>query len=158
MSWFILIAITWDKIQISNYDLNEIATPVNADVFEQLLIQAGYPSDKTEFLIQGFRLGFNMHYQGDQDVYMTVNNLPLRYGDRFNLWSRSSRRFNLAGVLDRLPRYHTKRIYKVLSGLFWSKTVIRIWFSISLIHDSLTSPNQSMPIHQKIYTRCSIKI
>ena len=47
-----------------NDDLEHIITPINPDKLEELLQIAGYDTKKTKYLIDGFRKGFSLHYQG----------------------------------------------------------------------------------------------
>ena len=48
----------------SNYDLENIITPVKVEVLVKNLKDAGYPSTEIEFLRQGFTEGFNIGYEG----------------------------------------------------------------------------------------------
>ena len=47
-----------------NFDLTSIVTPVNVDVYEQLLIESSYPIEKRQYLVNGFWEGFSLQYQG----------------------------------------------------------------------------------------------
>ena len=60
-----------------NYDLQNIVTPINAKVLKKLLVQAEYNKDKTEYLVDGFTNGFDICYQGSEDVQMRAPNLKL---------------------------------------------------------------------------------
>ena len=41
-------------MMFENYDLENVVTPVNSDVLESMLQQAGYDENKTRFLVEGF--------------------------------------------------------------------------------------------------------
>ena len=47
-----------------NYDLENIHTPVNYKTFERLLKETNYDAKETDFLIRGFKEGFDVGYQG----------------------------------------------------------------------------------------------
>ena len=72
----------------SNFDLENVITPVNAKMFEKLLIQSSYSKRKTKYLIQGFSCGFNLHYERKKDVKIFSNNLRLQVGSKTILWSK----------------------------------------------------------------------
>ena len=70
-------------------DLTSIVTPVKADRLESLLSRAGYPKDKTEYLVKGFKEGFSLHYQGPlQGQIRKAPNLKLRVGTKFDVWNK----------------------------------------------------------------------
>ena len=61
----------------ANHDLDSIVTPVKVDILEQLLEQERYDVEETRFIIDGFRNGFSLGYQGEKDIKMRSPNLPL---------------------------------------------------------------------------------
>ena len=75
-------------LQFSNMDLTNIITPVNADKFEQLLVESSYDSKETEYLVQGFRHGFSLEYEGDRNIRQTAPNLKIRIGSPIQLWNK----------------------------------------------------------------------
>ena len=42
----------------------DVVTPINADRLERLLHEAGYNWEKSQYLIDGFRFGFDFGYWG----------------------------------------------------------------------------------------------
>ena len=72
----------------SNYDLENVVTPVKIDCLTQLLIQTGYPPPKIDFLEQGFRHGFDIGYQGPQDCQSTSENINFTVGNEIQLWNK----------------------------------------------------------------------
>ena len=50
-----------------NFNLEDIVTPVNADVLRSLLTESGYDDKKTQMLYEGFKNGFSIHYCGNFD-------------------------------------------------------------------------------------------
>ena len=51
-----------------NGDLQNIMTPVRADVLLQLLHESQYPDEETQFLYNGFTSGFQIGFTGDCNV------------------------------------------------------------------------------------------
>ena len=47
-----------------HHDLINITTPVSADKLEQLCIKSNFCPREMKFLVQGFRQGFYIQYQG----------------------------------------------------------------------------------------------
>ena len=64
-------------------------TPVDADALERLLNETQYDRKKSEFLLDGFRNGFSLEYQGPVDVKITSKNLKFRgVGNETILWNK----------------------------------------------------------------------
>ena len=105
----ILIAGKCDAREIlfyENFDLETIQTPVDADRFESLLMQANYPEEKTQFLIDGFRNGFTLGYNNKNKVRMKSPNLKLTIGDEIDLWNKVMKEVKLgryAGPFKEIP-------------------------------------------------------
>ena len=76
-------------LQYENLDLDSIKTPVNVEVLENLLKKSNYDEKETRFLVNGFRDGFELGYEGSQEVKITSNNLKFRgIGDEVTLWNK----------------------------------------------------------------------
>ena len=71
-----------------NLDLHNIITPVNAIRFEQLLVQSNYDTKETQYLINGFKHGFSLQFEGDRKVKKLAPNLKLRIGSHVELWNK----------------------------------------------------------------------
>ena len=71
-----------------NFDLDGIITPVNVDELEKLLVQTNYDKKETEFLVNGFRYGFDIGYKGPMNKKEFSNNIPLRVGNKKILWNK----------------------------------------------------------------------
>ena len=54
-----------EPLNFKNEDLQSIVTPVKADIFRDLLNQAGYDSQKSRYLYEGFSEGFSLRYEGN---------------------------------------------------------------------------------------------
>ena len=78
-----------EVLQFKNFDLDKIKTPVNVEVFKELLDLSGYDKAETEFLIDGFKNGFSIGYNGPEDVKINSPNLKFReVGDPITLWNK----------------------------------------------------------------------
>ena len=72
----------------SNYDLSTIVMPVNVDKLVLELKQHGYEEEKIDFLQNGFTNRFDIGYQGPEQRQSTSRNLPLRVGNKTELWNK----------------------------------------------------------------------
>ena len=71
-----------------NYDITSVVTPVNWEKFDQILTEANYDVNKKNFLINGFRHGFRIEYEGNEKVRQKAPNLKLTCGDEVDLWNK----------------------------------------------------------------------
>ena len=71
-----------------NYDLDNICTPVKADVLNELLVQANYDVEKLQYVVNGFRTGFSLKFSGNRDVKRLAPNLKLRIGSHLEIWNK----------------------------------------------------------------------
>ena len=75
-------------MSFSNYDLNHVVTPVKADKLLDLLQQTNYNKEKTEYLVNSFKNGFDLGYRGPQEVKLKSPNLKFTIGDEIELWNK----------------------------------------------------------------------
>ena len=88
-NFIVPICFTEEILQFHNYDLENIKTPVNVEVLEDLLIQSKYDKKETEFLVDGFRNGFELGYEGSEQVKISSPNLKFRdIGNPTILWNK----------------------------------------------------------------------
>ena len=95
-----------EVLWFENFNLHEIFTPVNAQRFGQLLRDANYPIEKTEFIEQGFSSGFSLGYEGPQEVKQYSANLRLRIGSKLELWNKVMKEVGenrYAGPFEEVP-------------------------------------------------------
>ena len=72
-----------------NLNLKDVIIPVDFVTFEKLLIEANYDRLKMHFLIDGFRYGFEIGYEGSRCVRQTAPNLKFRgVGSKLILWNK----------------------------------------------------------------------
>ena len=90
-----------------NLDLEEIISPINVQALEKLLIESKYDIGKTEKLIQHFKHGFPLGYEGRRDgIRRRAPNLKLRIGDEIDLWNKVMKEVKLkryAGPFKEIP-------------------------------------------------------
>ena len=66
-----------------------MVTPVNADHLEELLNKYRYDRKETEFLIDGFKNGFDIGYRGPiKGIRRLSPNLKIRIGSELELWNK----------------------------------------------------------------------
>ena len=69
--------------------MENIVTPVRYAVLEDLLLASNYNKEKTQFLVEGFREGFKLKYDGKlKDCKRLAPNLKLRVGSKLELWNK----------------------------------------------------------------------
>ena len=71
-----------------NYDLSNTFTPVRYWELEKLLNLTNYDKDKTEFLVNGFKKGFDLGYRGNRKMKIKAPNLKLTVGSKVELWNK----------------------------------------------------------------------
>ena len=99
-------SVSEEVLHYSNYDLDNVVTPVNADVFERLLTETKYDTNETRYLINGFKNGFQLEYLGDRMVKKNAPNLKLRVGNPVQLWNKvmlEVRKGRYAGPYKEIP-------------------------------------------------------
>lgn len=71
-----------------NFDLGTIVTPVDANRLDELLKVTKYPDSDREFLVDGFRNGFELGYRGPTERQTLSKNHKLRAGNPVVLWNK----------------------------------------------------------------------
>ena len=92
--------------EFTNLNLEDIVTPVNVDMYEEMLNVAGYDRSKRKYLVQGFRNGFSLEYGGPKRFQKKSKNLLLRVGDKFELWNKVMNEFKAeryTGSYEEIP-------------------------------------------------------
>ena len=87
-------------------DLQNIVTPVKPEVLQQLLIESNYDRKKTQYLVDGFTNGFDLHYSGPVNRTDMAQNIPLRVGSKFELWEKMMKEVKekrFAGPFQKIP-------------------------------------------------------
>ena len=85
----LLSVIILEILEAENLDLGHIITPVSHSNLQELLKWSGYDEAKTEFLVNGFKEGFSLQYQGNLlGAKRLAPNLKLRIGNKMELWNK----------------------------------------------------------------------
>ena len=72
-----------------NFDANTLITPVKAAVLEKLLVETNYNKKETQFLVNGFKSGFDIGYEGKKEsIRRFAPNLKLAVGSKVDLWNK----------------------------------------------------------------------
>lgn len=71
-----------------NYDFTSLVTPINIDVFESLMHESKYDKAEIEFIVEGFKNGFSIGYQGPQNRRSFSRNHKLKVGTEIDLWNK----------------------------------------------------------------------
>ena len=71
-----------------NFDLTNIYTPVSHEQLDILLRETNYPEVKRDFLVNGFKFGFDLGYRGSHKEKLTSPNLRFVVGNEEVLWEK----------------------------------------------------------------------
>ena len=85
---FLCILVSEDLLNAVNLDIEYVVMPVDTKRLEKLLIQPNYPEQERSFLVQGFREGFDLMYEGPTARKDTVKNIPFTVCSSFELWQK----------------------------------------------------------------------
>ena len=87
--------------------MDSIKTPVKVEIFKRLLKESKYDQHESDFLINGFKNGFSIGYEGPQDVKITSPNLKFReIGNKIDLWNKVMKEVKVeryAGPFESIP-------------------------------------------------------
>ena len=98
-----------DDTQVENFsncDLNNITTPLNIKILEQILVDTKYDVGETKFLVGGFSQGFDIGYKGPVKRQSRSKNIPFTVGNKVELWSKIMKEVKakrMAGPYDEIP-------------------------------------------------------
>ena len=90
----------------SNFDLVNIVTSLNVEIYEELLRRTHFNEAERRFLVDGFSNGFDIEYQGPTNRTDRSRNIPFSIGDKFEMWEKmmketKAKRF--AGPFKKIP-------------------------------------------------------
>ena len=127
--------ITDHEIQVYylNYNLDSVVTPVRHDIFEHLLIESGYDRAKMYKLVNGFKHGFDICYQGPVNRKSFSQNLPLNIGSTTVLWNKLMKEVKLKHIVGPFDQVHFEYFIQSPIGLVPkdSGTQMRLIFHLS---------------------------
>ena len=58
------------------------------NTLRNLLIESGYNTVETQFLVNGFTHGFDIHYTGPEDRQDLADNIPITVGSKTEMWNK----------------------------------------------------------------------
>ena len=79
---------------------------MQVDKFEQMLTEAGYDRDEMQYLVTGFRHGFDLEYEGPTERSDSSRNIPFTVGNKTELWNKIMNEVSLgrhAGPFEHVP-------------------------------------------------------
>ena len=131
-------------------------TPVNPKKFQELLEATGYNKEKLDHVINGFKYGFSLGYQGKTKVKLKSPNLKLYVGSEIQLWNKMMKEVKekcFAGPFDEIPfQYYIQSPIGLVPKDQGRNS--RLIFHLSYPRDgSMTSVNINTPkgtVHSKI--------
>ena len=130
-----------------NFNLRDIHTPINADRLEELLNECNYDGEKTNYLVQGFKEGFDLGYRGRPDVQLTAPNLKFTIGNKTILWNKMMNEVKeqrYAGPFEEIPfEFYIQSPVGLVPKDGGKKT--RLIFHLSYPKDGTTSVNHNTP-------------
>ena len=89
LSLYSRVFVDAEPMYFKNFNLSDIVTPVDADNLEKLLMDTGYDTMESAFLVDGFKNDFDLGYRGPlKGVQRTAHNLKLRVGSETILWNK----------------------------------------------------------------------
>ena len=89
-----------------NLDLESIVTLVKVMKFVELLNEANYPREKTNFLQEGLVKGFDIGYVGPVERQSVSDNIPIRIGSKLDMWNKVMKEVKMgryAGPYKKIP-------------------------------------------------------
>ena len=81
-------------------------SPVDYIKLRELLLLSSYDRDKTEYLVDGFKNGFDLGYRGPEIIRQTSPNLKFTIGNSTELWNKVMKEVELkryAGPFKEIP-------------------------------------------------------
>ena len=131
----------------TNFDFTNVVTPVNVENLEKLGRASGYDEDKLDLLIDGFKNGFDLGYEGPQKVVRTAPNLPFKVRDEIELWNKVMKEVKLkcfAGPFAKSPfKYYIQSPIGLVPKDGGRDT--RLIFHLSYPKNGSTSVNANTP-------------
>ena len=127
-----------------NFDLSSIITPVNADWLEYLLQTTNYDSAETKFLVDGFKQGFDIGYQGPQIRQSRSENIPFTpgVGNHTEMWNKIMKEVEAGRVAGPFNEIPFKNFIQSPIGLVPKKGKSKTRLTFHLSYDFSTTQEQ----------------
>ena len=98
---------TGEQIQhYENYDLENLETTLDVNKYQQLLLESDYDKVEADFLVDGFRNGFDIGYKGPKICQSQSRNIPFTVGNHIDIWNKIMKEVKLkkvAGPFETIP-------------------------------------------------------
>ena len=146
-----LVEIKEEVLSYTNFDLDSIVTPVNTDVLEGLLKESNYDPDKSNWLLNGFRKGFSIGYEGPKYVKIKSPNLKLEgIGSNLSLWNKVMKEVKLNRYAEPFEEIPFENYIQSPIGLVPKDggKDTRLIFHLSYPRNKGTSVNANTPQHK----------
>ena len=95
-----------DILQFENLDTENLFSPVDYKALEKLLSDTKYNKEKTKYLVDGFRDGFDLGYRGPENIKLESKNLKFTIGNKTELWNKVMKEVQAkryAGPFEQIP-------------------------------------------------------
>ena len=138
-----------------NFDLQNLETPVDVNALIKALKDTNYDPIETSFLQDGFANGFDIGYEGPQVRQSRSKNIPLKVGNKVDLWNKLIKEVKLkrvAGPYDKIPFDNYIQSPIGLLPKAGSKDQTRLIFHLSYDFKDEKSVNHHTPAE-----KCSVK-
>ena len=89
-----------------NLDLELVVTPIRIEKYEQLLRDTKYLAEDRDFLVRGFKEGFDIGYDGPAVQQNRAENIHFTIGNEAELWNKIMKEVKLgryAGPFKNIP-------------------------------------------------------
>ena len=122
-------------------------TPIDSRIFSELLQKAGYEPAKIKFLVDGFRNGFDLKYQGPCQIQHYSPNLRFVVGDETEMWNKVMKEVELKRVAGPYPAPPLQNLIQSPLGLVPKDKGLktRLIFHLSYPRGMGTSVNSCTP-------------
>ena len=99
LNFYLRICSTGEQIQhYENYDLENLETPLDVNKYQQLLFESDYDKVEADFLVDGFRNGFDIGYKGPEICQSQSRNIPFTVGNHTDMWNKIMKEVKLKRV------------------------------------------------------------
>ena len=75
-------------LDAGNFTIDDVVTPIKIEVYQQLLRQSSFDQEKAQYLISGFKNGFDIGYRGPLNRTDLSKNIPITVGSESDIWSK----------------------------------------------------------------------
>ena len=86
---FVVFVVSQDLVDTyTDLNWNNIVTPIKIDQYQYWLEKYEYPTDKINYLLNGFKCGFDIGHRGPLRRKSNSQNIPLSVGSHLEIWNK----------------------------------------------------------------------